>query len=234
MTRNILEILPLELVSRMLDPDALPPHEQSGFACASHAALQVSNHALARLAPPIRNSTFMSITGQWTVEYRKPRSELREAVEGTSRILPCPKITQGTSPRHSEVYIQTWLACKWLQQSEIVEAERCLETATAAAQDVGIRPPYTTAMVKGGWRVKMHVSLKGRDSSLSVGLVELGQRFREEAVQAAHRAGISVPSLKARCEEEVGLVQAMDEVVRNVLSIPHVILQSLWWYSMLL
>jgi hypothetical protein len=76
MTRNILEILPLELVSRVLDPDALPPHEQSGFACASHAALQVSNHALARLAPPIRNSTFMSVTGQWTVEYRKPRSEL--------------------------------------------------------------------------------------------------------------------------------------------------------------
>jgi hypothetical protein len=234
MTRNFLEILPLELVFHILDPDALSPHEQSGFACASHTALQVSNHALARLAPPIRNNTFMSITGEWTAEYRKPRSELREAVEGTRSILPCPKITQGTSPRTSEVYIQTWLACKWLRQGEIAEAERCLEIASEAARDIDIPPPCASAMMKGGWRAMMYALLARRDSALSVGLVELNQRFREEAVQAAYRAGISMPSFEGRCEEEVHWVQAMDMVVRSVLLTPHVILQSLWRFCLLL
>jgi hypothetical protein len=234
MTKSFLEILPLELVSLILDADTLLPHEQSGFACASHAALQVSNHALAGSAPPFRNSTFMSITGEWTAEYRKPLSELREAVEGTRKILPCPKITQGTSPRTSELYIQTWLACKYLRQGEIAEAEQCLETAPEAARDIGIPPLCASAMMKDGWRARMYASLARRDSALSVGLVELSQRFQEEAVQAAYRADIPVPSFEARCEEEVGLIQSMDTIVRNVLLTPHLIIQSLWRYSLLL
>jgi hypothetical protein len=234
MTKNFLEILPIELVFRILAPDVLLPHEQSGFACASHIALQVSNNALARLAPPTRNNTFMSITGEWTAEYRKPLSELREAVEGTSSILPCPKITQGTSPRKSEVYIQTWLACKWLRQGDIVEAEQCLEIATDAARDTGVLPPYTSAIIKDGWRSRMYASLARRDSALRMGLVEMSQRFQEDVVQAAYHAEIPIPSFEAKFDENASWAQAVDMVVRDVLLTPNRILQSLWRYSLLL
>jgi hypothetical protein len=80
----------------------------------------------------------------------------------------------------------------------------------------------------------MYASLARRDSALGVGLVELGQIFQEEAVQASHRAKIPIPSFGYRCEEEVGLVQSMDTIVRNVLLTSHLIIQSLWRYFLLL
>jgi hypothetical protein len=89
-------------------------------------------------------------------------------------------------------------------------------------------------MMKDGWKARMYASLARRDSALSMGLVELGQRFHDEAVQAAYRAGISMSSLEFRSEQRVGLVQTMDMVARSVLLAPHVIPQSLWRYSLLL
>jgi hypothetical protein len=141
MTKNIFEALPLELVFRILDPGSLLPHQQGGFACASHVVLQVSNRNLARLTAPIQSNTLMSVTGQWTAAYRKLSTELRDAVEGTTGVLPCPEIVQGVSHTKSELYIQTWSACQWLRRGEIAEAEQCLELAMDAARETRVRPP---------------------------------------------------------------------------------------------
>jgi hypothetical protein len=155
-------------------------------------------------------------------------------LEGTRNILPCPKITQGMSPTTCELYVQTWLACKWLRQGDMAGAEQCLEIATDAAREIGVPPPCAVAIMRDNWEARMYASLARRDSALGVGLVELGQIFQEEAVQASHRAKIPIPSFGYRCEEEVGLVQSMDTIVRNVLLTSHLIIQSLWRYFLLL
>jgi hypothetical protein len=232
MTKNFLERLPIELIFSMLDPDALLPLQQGGFACASRHALQLSNKNLARLTTSHQADTFMSITGQWTAAYRKLSTELQQAVIGTLSVLPCPEIMQGMSNKKSEVYVQTWSACQWLLRGDIVEAERCLEKATHAARGTSVPPPYTSVIMKSGWQTRLHVLLIRRDSALRTGFVELSQLLQEEAVQAAYHAGVSAPSFES--EGKISWAQAIEVAVENVLLTPGLILQSLWRYSFLL
>jgi hypothetical protein len=69
---------------------------------------------------------------------------------------------------------------------------------------------------------------------MRIGLVELGQRFQEEAVQAAYHAGIPAPSFEAECVEDVSWIQAIEATVRNVLLTPSLSIQGLWRCSFLL
>ena len=153
---DILDIFPKEILFRILDPDFILPHEQCGFSHASRRALRISNTVLG----PLVNSSAIhhSRAEQWKAAFFSLSPKLRDAIEGTRGILPCPALLPQINEQNRRLYEWIWDALEFAHLGEVYMARYYLNEATIAVQKADATSPDVDKILKVARNVIMKVA----------------------------------------------------------------------------